>query len=771
MIQNYYHWLHGQWPAGTVEKLPHVGESGATNVPGVRIVGDLSGVPLLKFSSETGVQAVRAFLAEPSFAQERKSRPVEHYDLAIIGGGVSGISAAIEAQKAGLKYILIEAAQPFNTIENFPKGKPIFTYPSEMTPSGGIQYGEHSDTKESLLKDLQEQVAASGVQSSTGMIDHLQRHKTHIDLIHTTSKGAKPRVTSALRCIIAIGRSGNYRTLNIPGEQLSKVMNRLHDPSEYAGQNVAIIGGGDSAVESAVALSQQGASVTLCYRKKTLNRPKPENIEAIQALASRGEITLALGASPTKITESELHYSLDGSTQTIPNDTVFTMIGREAPLAFFRRSGITIAGERTARWWITAALSALFFTFLYLWKAYDKNLDALGVGDWAWPNMMPSWLSSLGPWWQSLVEDRSTLIGTLAISMKSRSFYYTLTYCLLVTIFGIRRIKRRKTPYVKAQTITLMSIQWLPLFIIPEIILPLCGYNGAFHHGSWWDQLFEPYISQTEYLAGQWPEWGHPRAYWRAYGFILAWPLFVYNLFTNEPMWIWLTIGLAQTFILIPWAVRRWGKGAYCGWVCSCGALAETVGDQHRHKMPHGPVWNKLNMVGQVFLWAALLLFLFRIIGWIIPGPDLFDQWFTHLFHYDKETTAGYFSYGFIVDLIFSGIVGVAFYFHLSGRVWCRFACPLAALMHLYSRFSRFRIFADKKKCISCNVCTSVCHQGIDIMNFANKGRPMEDVECVRCSACVQQCPTGVLQFGRLGKEGDPVVDGLQASSTQIKER
>ena len=70
--------------------------------------------------------------------------------------------------------------------------------------------------------------------------------------------------------------------------------------------------------------------------------------------------------------------------------------------------------------------------------------------------------------------------------------------------------------------------------------------------------------------------------------------------------------------------------------------------------------------------------------------------------------------------------------------------------MHVYARFSRFRIFAEKKKCISCNVCTSVCHQGIDIMNFANKGLPMQDPECVRCSACVRSCPTGVLWFGQV---------------------
>jgi len=124
-----------------------------------------------------------------------------------------------------------------------------------------------------------------------------------------------------------------------------------------------------------------------------------------------------------------------------------------------------------------------------------------------------------------------------------------------------------------------------------------------------------------------------------------------------------------------------------------------------------------------------------------------------------------------VVDFLLAGALGVGLYFAYSGRVWCRFACPLAALMHIYARFSKFRIFAEKKKCISCNVCTSVCHQGIDIMNFANKGIPMEDPECVRCSACVQSCPTGVLVFGRYDKEMKPVYDLLQASPVRMQEK
>ena len=92
--------------------------------------------------------------------------------------------------------------------------------------------------------------------------------------------------------------------------------------------------------------------------------------------------------------------------------------------------------------------------------------------------------------------------------------------------------------------------------------------------------------------------------------------------------------------------------------------------------------------------------------------------------------------------------------------------------MHVYARFSKFRIFADKKKCISCNVCTAICHQGIDVMSFANKGVPMADPQCVRCSACVEACPTGVLQFGQVDRQSGRVLgfDRLPASRVRLSE-
>ena len=789
LLARYTHWLHTQWPAGTVEKLPVSGADGATSVPGVRIVGDLTGIPLLKFSSYTGARAVRAILSEPEFLA-RSATESAVFDLAIIGGGVSGISAAIEAKNAGLRFIVIEATETFSTVVNFPKAKPIYTYPTEMKLNGGLQFT--ADVKEELLAEIEEQRHRARVEVTPGRVERIVRTDRALKL-----ELAQGEPISARRVIVAIGRSGSYRKLRVPGEELDKVYNRLFDPKEFAGQDVLVVGGGDSALEASVALATSGAHVTLSYRGDEFSRAKPENIAKLQTLAatpqkgvaveqpSSQEVTPAMTAglrpaSPgaidiklaTQVTRIEANrvFLKNGKESVLPNDVVFTMLGREAPLDFFRRSGIPIAGEGTRRGWIALSSFLAFCIFLYLWKSGGLTETWLDP----WPGNMPALIASLGNWFQARVADRSTLLGTLAVSLKSRSFYYTLLYSAAIVAFGLARIRRRKTPYVTLQTTVLALVQVIPLFLLPEIILPYLGYNGWFDAGfgrTIANNLFESYIPEPQYLAHIWPDWGHPRAYWRAYGFVLAWPLMVYNVFTDAPILWWLVISFFQTFVIIPLLIWRWGKGAYCGWICSCGALAETMGDRQRHKMPHGAFWNRFNMAGQVILAFAFLLLFIRIAGWVAP-QSIFASAFHMLL--EGKNAAGAIvnpaSYKWLVDVFLGGIIGVGVYFKYSGRVWCRFFCPLAALMHIYARFSRYRIFPEKEKCISCNVCTTVCHQGIDVMNFANKGVAMEDPQCVRCSACVQECPTGVLAFGRYDGAQNVVLDRLPASPVRMRE-
>ncbi|UCH84154.1 MAG: NAD(P)-binding domain-containing protein, partial [Candidatus Latescibacterota bacterium] len=601
-------------------------------------------------------------------------------------------------------------------------------------PAGNLQVS--ADTKETLLDELNGQTAGKDIPVVKGRATRIRQNRDLLEVILEDAGNVIAR-----RVIVALGRSGDYRKLNIPGEDLDKVYNRLHDPNDFCGQDALVVGGGDSALETAAALAECGAKVTVSYRKPEFTRPKSENIDRINGLAQPGGgVTLRMATVVTDIDPGGI--TLDdnnGSSETIANDVVFTMIGREAPLGFFRRSRLNVAGD----WNLKKGIGFLgFFAFcvaLYNWKSGGALGNLFYAKGWFPTSLTASFaLAAANP---------ASFFGTLVISAAGPAFWYTLAYCVIVVVFGIKRIRRRRTPYIKTQTMTLMAIQVLPLFLLPEIILPLLGHNGL---------LWQPFADAIFPVV----DYGHGREYWRAYGLILAWPLNVYNVFTHQPLGWWLAISFVQTFVLIPVAIYFWGKGAYCGWVCSCGALAETLGDTHRHKMPHGPRWNRVNMMGQVILLIALAILVLRIYGWVAGGDGI-----EPLFLFAKD------QYKWVVDVFLAGAVGYGVYFWFSGRVWCRFMCPLAALMHIYARFSRFRILADKKKCISCNVCTSVCHQGIDIMSFANKGIPMEDPECVRCSACVQSCPTGVLTFGQVDQEGrETSRDRLAASLVQLKE-
>lgn len=734
LISRYAHWLHLRWPAGVPEPLPVVAADGGTAVPGLYVVGDLTGVPLLKFALDTGAKAAarcQRELPTPS------TDPTE-FDVVIIGGGVAGMAAAAALAGSGLRLVVLESNQRLSTLANFPAGKPIFTYPLDLVPAGPVQVT--ATVKEDLLVELERQLAGREIPQQASTATHVARQGDRL-VVHL-AEGPPLR---ARRVIVAIGRSGNFRRLGVAGEDLPKVVNRLHDPKHHAGQDILVVGGGDSACEAAIACAQAGARVVLAHRGADLGRAKPENAAAVVRLAAAGgALRLALGTRVKQIAADSATLSGPSGESTQPNQAVLALIGREAPLAFFRRSGVPIWGERTALAWTGLGIFALLITLLYAMKAFGL----LGDASWHPATVAAGMLADLraaggvaasGPLadlWYTVVASASNGIG----------FFIALLYCAAVVGFGIDRMRRRRTPYVRAQTLTLIAVQCLPLFLLPEVLLPWLGHQGAWADGAG-KVVADSLFPAVEYDA-------NGREYWRAYGFILAWPLFVWNVFTAQPLWGWLIISLVQTAVIIPLLVWRWGKGAYCGWLCSCGALAETMGDRHREKMPHGRWTNRLNLVGQGLLVVAGLQLLLHATAWT-------TGWAWAGVAADAGLKQGWKP---VVDFFLAGALGTGLYFAYSGRVWCRFACPLAALMHIYARFSRFRIVVEQKKCISCNACTTVCHQGIDIMNFANKGLNMEDPECVRCSACVQVCPTEVLHFGRVDGRGEVVaLDGLRA--------
>src|SRR5437773_3165900 len=227
-IARYTGWLHTRWPAGTVEPLPRSDRDGATNIPGVSISGDLTGIPLLKFALDSGAKAAAAAAAQETDPGERAA-PGEILDLAIVGAGVSGMAAAVEARKRGLRFEILEAAEPFSTLVNFPKAKPIYTYPRAMKPAGDLQV--NADVKEALVEELKAQTERAKIEPKAARAERIERNGSKLG-VRLEGGG----LLAARRVLVAFGRCGDFWMFGVPGESLDKVYNRLEDPRTSRGR-------------------------------------------------------------------------------------------------------------------------------------------------------------------------------------------------------------------------------------------------------------------------------------------------------------------------------------------------------------------------------------------------------------------------------------------------------------------------------------------------------------------------------------------------------
>jgi thioredoxin reductase/polyferredoxin len=755
-----------------VESYPEIDEQKETSVQGVYIVGDLTGIPLLRLAANGGAKIVKQLFSDQKAISE-KEKSTDIYDLIIVGAGPAGISAAIECKKKNINYIILESNRILNTIENFPKEKPITLKPDRVQLELPLEMND--GFKETLIEELTIQIEREGLNFEVGTF--VQRLSRKDNIIHIETN---KNVYMAEKAVLAIGKAGNSRQLKVPGELLPKVFNKLYDPGEFVDKDILVVGGGDSSMECSIALAKSGNKIIHSYRKEEFSRPKEENMDRFNDLVEQGKITPFFESTVTEIRENEVVLRIKEDSKTIHNDAVFTLIGRELPTKFFKRSGIRMEGENGLSWWWFMVASISFFSMLYFGKvgiAFDlfAGADTIGAKIIAylsapfqttlnWSLSGYKWYPSLNfilGWTGSII---FIISGTCSLGLLARhgnvyfrtpwrafkytyfigvssfftilyfskllnntsgraewiespTYWYSLFYCVTMLIFGIRRSYVRKTRYVFWQMTALVSIQIFFLFLLP------------FH-------LFKPLI--LENLGAQ--HWIvselFPSGKWSSFAFILFWPLNMWE-FGSSTFWTWFPF--VQTGLILFFLIRHYGKGVYCGWICSCGGMAETLGDEYRRKTPHGPGAKRLENIGQIVLFSAIIF---------TPIIYLNKSGMWSSFPLLSYTMTGV--YKFLIDVIFAGILGLGVYFFLGGRIWCRYGCPLAALMHIYTRFSRYRILSEKKYCISCEICTRVCHMGIDVMNFANKGIPMNDVECVRCSACVTECPMDVLSFAKL---------------------
>jgi polyferredoxin len=423
--------------------------------------------------------------------------------------------------------------------------------------------------------------------------------------------------------------------------------------------------------------------------------------------------------------------------------------------AGIRNDGVWHSGlsARGAVAWVLAIVLTGFYVLLYFFPAQ------LGLGTNGAPN-------------RGLVALFDPLSHALSGNSASQWFVYGVLYTFAILAMGIKFIlKHRHNRYQVIRTGSVMFFQLGFAFLIPELLQRL---NYPYHN-----------------FANMWPLNYYFFDEWSMRGLLNSGGFGLFILFS----------GVAMVFLVSPLLTYFFGKRWFCSWVCGCGGLAETAGDPFRQLsdksvrawkferwaihsvlvcvvvMTAAVVWSYTDEGSGFFVTRGMLTTLLALVlgglamvamvrpgmlkelgphvRWGIVGVlgtlvlVLLTAWTggrPHLFFIEAYSLREW--YGFLIGATFSGVIGVGFYPLMGSRVWCRFGCPMAAILGLQQRFfSRFRITTNGGQCISCGNCSTYCEMGIDVRSYAQRGENIVRASCVGCGLCAAVCPRGVLKL------------------------
>src|SRR6266849_5111759 len=269
----------------------------------------------------------------------------EPLDLVIIGAGPAGLSAAYAARQEGLRYLVIEKGTIADTIRLYPVGRTLFSTPNELEMyEGALKPCREKPTREELLSHYIHFVLDNdlNINADESVLD-VQQLEPERFLVHTSKHDYE-----ASRILFAIGAMAHPRRLKIPGEDLAKVHHRFVEPYPYVRKDALVVGGGNSAAEAALFLSEEGAQTTMAiWREDWENRdPKAGAMKhwvrnPLEQEIAAGRLRVVLYKQIEEITEHEVTIKTEtGESLTITNDVVFVLVGSDADLTLLKKLGV-----------------------------------------------------------------------------------------------------------------------------------------------------------------------------------------------------------------------------------------------------------------------------------------------------------------------------------------------------------------------------------------------------------------------------------------------
>jgi len=267
------------------------------------------------------------------------------FDLLIIGAGPAGLSAAEAAAAEGLDYVVIEKGTIANTIRQYPVGRAMFSTPNEVEMHPGtLKPVREKPTREEMLSHYIHFVLNLDLRINTD--------EKVLDVTGNIQQGFVVKTDraeyNAARVLFAIGAMEIPRRLNVPGEELPKVHHLFIEPYPYVRKDALVVGGGNSAAEAALFLSEEGARTTMAiWREDWENRdPKAGAMKhwvrtPLETEIEAGRLKVVLYKHVDEITETDVTLTTEtGESLTLKNDVVFVLVGSDADLTLLKNLGV-----------------------------------------------------------------------------------------------------------------------------------------------------------------------------------------------------------------------------------------------------------------------------------------------------------------------------------------------------------------------------------------------------------------------------------------------